>query len=566
MKKRVLSVFLVVIMIVPLFAFNAGAAGLTLGQLQEKFPAGRYWNHIGSSGNRPDETTSSPCTHHADGCSKDHGFGGGCGCNSFLGLSIQCMGFAEKCGYDATGYNPRNDANGWYTYFNSTALDKLKPGDIVRYTNNGHSIFVTAVDGDTVTYGDCNSDGQCIIRWNRTITKAKLKATFKYLRSAPAALDGSQLPSPAAPENVRGDQKLYASSESPFFSWDASPDAIEYRITIWQDGREVYTRSVGVSTSCTVPPMSAGEYTLIVSADNGEGDCCNGQGYPFTVYDSKPDNPTISLDKGDNALYKTTEDVTINYSATNATGYMLWIDKDGKRVSTPDTGEESTYAASFEQTGHYSVYVLCYNAIGGVDSERVNFTVYDPNAWVNPFADVAEGDWFHDAVQYVNQNSIVSGTAATAFSPKTPLSRAMIVTILYRLEGEPNVKSLSYPFSDSCPNWSADAIKWAYQNNIVTGKGNGCFVPNESITRQDLAVILSRYAAFAGVKLPSVRSYTEFADKGRISGYAADAVQALYRAGVINGKGDNAFDPLGRATRAEAVTMLYRFQLVTGAA
>ena len=101
------------------------------------------------------------------------------------------MGYAEKLGYDSTGYNPRENKNGWNTYTNSSALNNLKAGDIVRYKNNGHSIFVTAVNGDTVTYTDCNSDGHCIIRWNRTISKSTLKATFTHVRSAPKELAGN---------------------------------------------------------------------------------------------------------------------------------------------------------------------------------------------------------------------------------------------------------------------------------------------------------------------------------------------------------------------------------------
>ena len=147
-----------------------GVSGLAA--LKAKFPDRKYWNHAGNPGasnsvNNQDGYTSTPCpVHGVVGTSKQT-------CNGFqpgdTQLSWQCMGYAEKCGYDITGYNPRNNAHGWNTSTSSSSLDSLKAGDIVRYKNNGHSIYITAVNGDTVTYTDCNSDGHCIIRWDVTI-------------------------------------------------------------------------------------------------------------------------------------------------------------------------------------------------------------------------------------------------------------------------------------------------------------------------------------------------------------------------------------------------------------
>ena len=181
--KRIFSAVLIVCLCFTWFSdvsvsTVSASSGLSLSQLRAKFPGGKYWN-----GGNANSYTSSPCNHHGS-CS----YSGSCGCNSFLGLSIQCMGYAEKLGYDATGYNPRNNANGWYTYTSASALDSLKPGDIVRYKNNSHSIYVTAVNGDTVTYTDCNSDGHCIIRWDVTISKSMLRSTFTNVRSAPSAV------------------------------------------------------------------------------------------------------------------------------------------------------------------------------------------------------------------------------------------------------------------------------------------------------------------------------------------------------------------------------------------
>ena len=182
-SRRILAAaFALVLLVSTLPAVSVHATeptrGLTLEEMQEKFPDGKYWN-----GGDPDGWTETPCTHHGS-CNV---YDGSCGCNSFLGLSIQCMGFAEKLGYDATTFNPRLNANGWYTYKTVSALNNLKPGDIVR--RNGHSMYVIGVDGDVVTIADCNSmNRSCNIRWGGTVTKENLSYNFEHVRSAPSQL------------------------------------------------------------------------------------------------------------------------------------------------------------------------------------------------------------------------------------------------------------------------------------------------------------------------------------------------------------------------------------------
>lgn len=161
-----------------LASFGGSSGNMTLAQLKLKFPSGKYWNH-GTGPNDPDGYTSTPCSHHTGNCKLD----GSCGCNSFNnGDSIQCMGFAYKLGYDYYGSSPRY----WSVNRDVSALNSLKPGDIIRYGN--HSIFVTSVNGETITYADCNSDGKCKIRWNQTTTKSAIRGSFKYLDLAPYAL------------------------------------------------------------------------------------------------------------------------------------------------------------------------------------------------------------------------------------------------------------------------------------------------------------------------------------------------------------------------------------------
>jgi len=167
-----------------------------------------------------------------------------------------------------------------------------------------------------------------------------------------------------------------------------------------------------------------------------------------------------------------------------------------------------------------------------------------------------------DSVKYVYQKGLMTGTSVTPmlFSPNIATTRGMIVTILYRLEGSPDVSGLMNPFDDvEGGTWYTDAVIWAYHNDIVSGYGDGKYGPNDNITREQLAAILNRYARFIDFTLPVEQEYTGFSDDAAISDYAMDSVKRFFEAGIINGKPGNIFDPKGNATRAEVATMLMRF-------
>ena len=175
-----------------------------------------------------------------------------------------------------------------------------------------------------------------------------------------------------------------------------------------------------------------------------------------------------------------------------------------------------------------------------------------------PFADIKEDDWFYDDVIYVYENELFKGTSENQFSPNAPMTRGMLVTVLHRLAGEPDAETSS--FSD-VPNdaYYAKPIAWAAELGIVNGVGDSSFDPEANITRQDIAVILARFAEKIGITLPKITAEITFSDADEISDYAIDAVQKIQQAGIINGKPGNIFDPKGHGTRAEVATMLSRF-------
>jgi hypothetical protein len=136
----------------------------------------------------------------------------------------------------------------------------------------------------------------------------------------------------------------------------------------------------------------------------------------------------------------------------------------------------------------------------------------------------------------------------------------MVVTIIHRLEGSPDVSGLPNPFTDvPAGQWYTNAVIWAAANDIVGGYGGGRFGPEDYVTRQDLAVLLNRYSRYAGIDVPVIRAYTGFNDEADIAGYAKEAVERFFEGGIISGRPGNVFDPRGNATRAELAAMLARF-------
>ncbi len=176
-----------------------------------------------------------------------------------------------------------------------------------------------------------------------------------------------------------------------------------------------------------------------------------------------------------------------------------------------------------------------------------------------PFADVSGSDWFYNDVRYVYEKGIMDGTGADRFSPNAPLTRAMIVTILYRMAGSPSVSGSS-DFTDvAAGKWFAKAVAWAAANGIVNGYGSGLFGPNDPVTREQLAAILYRYAVYGGMTAVTLEeNLGGFADTAQLSAYAIQAMNWAVGQGLINGSGSNLV-PKAQATRAQVAAIIHRY-------
>ena len=176
-----------------------------------------------------------------------------------------------------------------------------------------------------------------------------------------------------------------------------------------------------------------------------------------------------------------------------------------------------------------------------------------------PFGDVKSADWFYNDVKYVYEKGMMAGTAADVFAPNATTTRAMIVTILYRLEGSPAVTGTSSFVDVPAGQWYTDAVNWAAANQIVKGTSATTFAPNDSITREQMAAILYRYAQYKGYDVTKKADLSGYSDNGQVSAYAKDALAWANAAKLINGVTNTTLAPQGNATRAQVSAILHRF-------
>lgn len=236
-----------------------------------------------------------------------------------------------------------------------------------------------------------------------------------------------------------------------------------------------------------------------------------------------------------------TASMSFDYNATSKDTYDLDL-----VTFVPSASKKTSYTEEIPFT--------CY----GSKSETLSGVMVIEVTGDLPFKDVKTTDWFYEDVAYVYNNDIMNGTAADKFEPNSTLTRAMVVTMLYRIEGEPSV-SYSGTFKDVTKNqWYTEAVEWAAKNNIVNGFDANTFGPSRAITREQLAAILYRYASYKKLDTSHGSSLSKFYDSDKVSSYAKDALEWAVYEGIMNGEAGN-LKPTGTATRAQAAAMFHRF-------
>ena len=260
----------------------------------------------------------------------------------------------------------------------------------------------------------------------------------------------------------------------------------------------------------------------------------------------------VTVESGEHGTVTASQSVasagtTITLTAIPDEGYRLAnltaTDKSGKTIVLNDKGD-----------GKYT-FKMPANAV------TVKAAFAEISAQELPFVDVPAGSWYEDGVQYVYENGLMAGTSSTTFAPEMTTTRSMIATILWRLEGSPEV-DYAMTFEDvEAGSWYSEAVRWAASEGIVAGYGNNQFGSNDPITREQMAAMLYRYAQYKGYEVSvgentNILSYTDFAD---LSEYAIPAMQWAVGSGIITGTSASTLSPGGNATRAQVAAILMRF-------
>lgn len=276
-------------------------------------------------------------------------------------------------------------------------------------------------------------------------------------------------------------------------------------------------------------------------------------------------------------------DATVSVDRSDASKIVFHMEDPCKQVTvslpcefkdgTVKLGETEILDAKFDgqtvffQTGKAGTYVIESktpvqpkpdDAITGIISGIVASGALQPGASASQFADLTSGSWYYGGVRYVLENGLMTGTSARTFAPDRPVTRAMLVTILWRLAGEPYGRVS--PFEDVLPgSWYAQAVSWAYDKGIVTGVTATSFQPGAPVTREQLCAILCRYAALTGKNTAASASLDAFTDRAQVSAYAEASVRWALQAGLLTGVGDGRLAPRSGATRAQLAVLLQRF-------
>ena len=465
----------------------ADAAGMTFEALREKFPDGKYWNHMPNRGTGMSYNNQNGWTNQA--CYKHNNY---CGtylqtCNGYAPggkeLSYQCWGFADKLGYDASGRDPQNlsQAYGWKKLWTSSSLSGLKAGDIVRFNKYGsskyaHSIYVTAVSGNTVTYADCNYDGTCVIRWGQTIAKSTLKSWFVFLLSAPSAVGTAPTPAPTPAYSLTVRAKLDGGDAASCAGWGS--------FDVWIGGKAARTGVGSFSGS-----YSTGTAYEIRNVTPRPGVMFT-QGALQLSGSLKADTElTLVFDH----YYLNSQEQRIKTKLTDLPLPEQWSYRPicWALENNVASGVSLTSFAPNETCTRAQVLTFLWMASGSPEPEDRSLS----------FTDVPRSAYYYKPVLWALEKDLTAGSDETHFSPNDSCTRGQIVTFLWRLAGMPAPKALEQaeegeepcPFADVQPAaYYYQPVLWALERGITAGTGADSFSPNQNCTRAEALTFLYR--------------------------------------------------------------------------
>ena len=421
------------------------------------------------------------------------------------------------------------------TYTITADVDPVEAGTV---TVNGSGTSATVTAGDEVTLAATANSGYRFVGWMEGDQTVSTDTTYAFQASSNRSLTAKFEKVYTVTVNASGggtataDKNTAAEGESVTLT--ATPNS-GYHFTGWTSSDGVtFANASSESTTFTMP---AGDVTVTAGFTRISSGSTT---YAVTAPDAE--NGTVRVSPS-----RASRGTTVTITVTPDEGYELEsltvLDSRDNEIALTDKGD-----------GKYT-----FTMPSGRVTVEASFAEIAPEPL--PFGDVDDGDWFADAVRFVYESGMMNGVSKTDFAPHATTSRSMIVTILYRLEGEP-VVDYAMDFTDVAGDaYYAEAVRWAASEGIVGGYGGGLFGSDDAVTREQLAVILYRYAVYKGYDVSigedtNILSYADFAD---LSEYAIPAMQWACGAGIVNGTSESTLAPQGEATRAQVAAMLMRF-------
>ena len=367
---------------------------------------------------------------------------------------------------------------------------------------------------------------------------------------------------------------------------DYGSDSKEFTLTIDQQGT-IHVTSVSLDkTSLELTEGETAQLTATVKPDNATNKnvTWSSSAPNVATVDSSgkvtavaPGTATITVTTADGGFTATCA-VTVRSDIPPANpNYRITVEAtQGGAVTTDPTAAKAGTTVTLTpvpdrgyQVGSVAVTDRFGEAVAVTENADGTYTFTMPNGQVTvtvtfeqaplPFHDVTEGDWFYDAVRYAYETGLMDGVEDSLFAPNSETTRAQLVTILYRLAGEPEPGGDSGLTDVEADTWYTDAVAWAAQNGIVNGVSDTEFAPGDDITREQLAVILYRYAAYQGYDVSQRADLSGFGDASSIRPYAQEALSWAHAQGLVLGFEDGSLRPQGTASRAQIAAVLMRF-------
>lgn len=342
-----------------------------------------------------------------------------------------------------------------------------------------------------------------------------------------------------------------------------------------EDAKEGSTVKVTLHTGSTnldkevFEKLAGRDVTLEIDLPGSITWTLNGENIPETVNFS-------DLDLGVSMNTSSIPVDVINAVASGLNSVQITLDHEGEfafplNLNVPLDGESAGRWANlycYDENSEILDFEMAsaISGDGGVALQMTNAGPYviliDDKSHEMAFTDLGEDQWYENAVRYAYLNGIMEGMSETKYSPNTRLSRAQAVQILYNLEGQPGIsdENLSYPYSDvDAQAWYGNAVYWARNTGVATGDGDGTFRPTDSITRQEFAQMLYNYARYKNYDLTADGNLSTFPDVGSIADWAVTAMSWANGNKLINGHENGTIDAAGTTIRAQAASMLMKF-------